>query len=37
MSARVRRLVTTLLGVASLSSFVLAAGVIVDSGRRWPA
>jgi hypothetical protein len=35
MTARVRRLVTTLLALASLSAFVPGLGLLVDSGRRW--
>jgi hypothetical protein len=35
MSTRVRRLVTTLLALASLPAFALTAGMLLDSGRRW--
>ncbi len=36
MTARVRRAVTTLAAVASLSPLAVAIGIVVDSGRRWP-
>jgi hypothetical protein len=35
MSARVQRLVTTMLALASLSAFAPTLAVLLDSGRRW--
>jgi hypothetical protein len=35
MTARVRRACAALISIASLPALVLAAGLVVDSGRRW--
>ena len=37
MIAHARRVVTTLLAVACLPAFTLAVGLVLESGRRWPA